>query len=329
MSLRDLIDDAIGDVPRIDAAACVHARVEVASCRRCVETCPSDAWRLDDEQLALDTQRCNGCGACIGACPEGALSPPGDGRLAAVEQGVVELTCRRIDGAASVTCKHALGLRELTRLYRAGMRRLRLRTADCSACPSNTGSGLSSRVELLNRVLFRRGLATLDIESLATRESGDRPRVDRRRFLRRLFDTVVDRPSATADPHDPAGLALPAGPGGNVALYSPQLDAERCTGCDACVRVCRHAAIRLVQDPDAYRIDAERCTGCGLCRDVCEHAAIVVSAGEAVEVETIALQTGRCRACGVHYHRPRGADGTGLCQVCTRANHQRRLYQVL
>lgn len=47
---------------------------------------------------------------------------------------------------------------------------------------------------------------------------------------------------------------------------------EDCSGCNACGDVCGHGAITFQADPEGFRypvIDAERCTDCGLCDKVC------------------------------------------------------------
>lgn len=60
-------------IPEVVAERCVHSHCEVASCTRCVDACPRDAWLLDDASLKIDTARCDGCGLCVAACTESAL----------------------------------------------------------------------------------------------------------------------------------------------------------------------------------------------------------------------------------------------------------------
>ncbi len=60
-------------IPEMIAERCVHSLCEVASCTRCVDACPREAWVLDDASLKIDTARCDGCGLCVAACTESAL----------------------------------------------------------------------------------------------------------------------------------------------------------------------------------------------------------------------------------------------------------------
>ena len=44
------------------------------ACGTCVEKCPMEAIKLDDEKAVIDSKRCIGCGVCAHFCPEEAIN---------------------------------------------------------------------------------------------------------------------------------------------------------------------------------------------------------------------------------------------------------------
>ncbi len=79
---------------------CLRRRHKEAPCRRCIEACPSQAI-TEGEPVALDAERCAGCGLCLHICPTEAFLGPGDGGskllrvLGSLDEGDVELACDR------------------------------------------------------------------------------------------------------------------------------------------------------------------------------------------------------------------------------------------
>ena len=59
------------------------------------------------------------------------------------------------------------------------------------------------------------------------------------------------------------------------ALISYTIDAEKCTGCGACLRACAHDAISG-EKKEPHEIAADQCTKCGICRETCKFDAIEV-----------------------------------------------------
>lgn len=60
----------------VERSGRVHAVVDAgrcAGCGACVEACPSGAIALEDVAV-VERGRCAGCGACLGACPVDALA---------------------------------------------------------------------------------------------------------------------------------------------------------------------------------------------------------------------------------------------------------------
>jgi NAD-dependent dihydropyrimidine dehydrogenase PreA subunit len=50
-------------------------------CGACVEACPVGAITLVDGKARVDEKLCTGCGACVDACPENAIQPVVQGEL--------------------------------------------------------------------------------------------------------------------------------------------------------------------------------------------------------------------------------------------------------
>lgn len=58
------------------------------------------------------------------------------------------------------------------------------------------------------------------------------------------------------------------------AEYVATSDADACTGCRACLKVCQFGALVEHADEKKVRVDQTACYGCGICRSVCKKGAI-------------------------------------------------------
>jgi ferredoxin len=69
-----------------------------------------------------------------------------------------------------------------------------------------------------------------------------------------------------------------------------ELNAEECTGCEACVDICQMDAAVMTDDGIA-KIDIDRCIGCGLCVTACPAEAVKLTLKAESELRVPAANT--------------------------------------
>lgn len=355
--LHNLIEHVRHEVrlPDIVGERCVHALVENASCRACIEACPQRAWILNDDSLGLDTEACDGCGLCAPVCPQGAITNYNHSIVIKERRNqlLAFCACERIAPISNegvLPCIHSLGLQDILRLLQKGVRRLVVATADCNKCERGGKNRLNDRVTSLNDALQKTHSETIKLswlsldawQRLLNKEtvSPSGIRVNRRGFFRTLASASFEHGMKPVDPSlsedvffVPPGRLIPNPSPQTRWPFLPIIDAGRCNGCDACVKLCPHDAI-VLDETDAgscYRLEPTRCSGCSICSDVCEQAAVSVRQWEMQEQYEVGLKGFRCTACGTTFHVP--DDHTlaenALCRICLENNHYKNLHQVL
>lgn len=153
-------------------ARCAVVRNRNARCLKCADACTSGCIHLEGGLLKVDVAKCVGCGTCATMCPTCALEAhnPSDGELfeacSRVRRGdAVHVMCRPcrqalaglIDDAAvaEVVCLGRVEESLLVNLVAAGVRSIRLVSADCACCAQAKGEECAQIVARSARDLLR------------------------------------------------------------------------------------------------------------------------------------------------------------------------------
>ncbi|MBF0220351.1 MAG: 4Fe-4S binding protein [Gammaproteobacteria bacterium] len=349
-------------LPSIISERCVHAIIETASCRRCVDACPTGAWLLDDDALNLDTAACDGCGLCIPACTEGAIYHRHE-ILVGEWQGITVAVCGCEKGGAVkhnvaedagiIPCIHAIGICDILRLQQQGVTQLLVSRGDCKQCPRGGGIQLSQSVDTINSAQQPAGHIALgldyqppdlwgQIRRKIIAQAARRP-LSRRGFLSGLVNANLQSgivrftlSSGDEKPFVAPGKLFSQVTTATIWPYVPSIDARLCNGCDACSRGCPHAAIVLeeINETFRYRVNAASCSGCHICVDLCEVDAVKVAQWQRQIEGEVVLRRNRCRVCGNAFHRPHDPsqeppqEHDSVCRICAKHNHYKNLFQV-
>jgi ferredoxin len=349
----------------IHAERCIHQRIVYSNCQTCVDVCPQNAWKQDDDGLSLDPDLCDHCGQCVAACPHEALSIA-EPAPHVVDRNLV-LACERVTGSHApsavgvVACLHALSadwVIQQARRHHCGW--VQLASADCRACDRAPRS--QSLFQRWQPVAQRLGSFAPRLECISPTQWMERTLEAHAPDLarRRLFGRILAPRASTSSP---AGLAVSADMTSQrvnlvsylakhahaclkPTLWEPEIDPTRCTACMVCVRLCPQGALEHHTDPlrsgelESIELQHTRCTGCGLCTQVCEHKAITVHEPDVtVRVlqpsQTIALEVLLCSQCKAPFHFPAGKVSDNfkanrfICPVCSagRLHHTQRIVQ--
>lgn len=341
-------------LPEIHPERCVHSQCEIASCTRCVDVCPKTAWLLNDSGLMLDTSRCDGCGLCVAACTETALTQELElltGELDSVKTILVacEYTDSKLTNTGIIPCIYLISHSLLNDYYGLGFQQLLFACGDCESCPRKQPAAFAKRLDQFNLLLASRAAPLLQYQHLSPQvwvkqrsqlhvQSNHEPAQTRRQFLRQAMSLAVEKSLEANNVDSEANKKIKPWPSylptkdelkDRLYPFVVQLDPMHCNACNACVKLCPHQALNLNKTgkTQAYEVSPEQCTGCNLCVDSCDQEAIELKTSS-TQPEPVILTSARCQACGNPFHYPAIQAKQTHCRICSKTNHSRQLFQV-
>jgi ferredoxin len=273
-------------------------------CHLCVDSCPTSALVMDGGAPMTDTMRCDSCGACALACPNGLLQlstmprPTWESFLheVLVAARAVELaigvwwSCADADDAPAgrrstawirlrVPCVRALTPAWVLQPLARGAAEVSV--AACAAAQDSWGPN-AAMSQLVGELCA--GLRTIPSSSTLTLQEPAG-----------TLATLIDLPTATS-----SFIDSPRAPVGAVSCVEAS-----CTACGLCAERCPTQALKATEGTTSWALTFRHstCVACGACVDSCPEKALTLRRGVSPtdlwgerELATVPLR--RCVACG-------------------------------
>lgn len=268
-------------------------------------------------RLAIDPERCIGCGTCAAACPTGAIAPrkPDDRSLARqaaaalrATGGIVAFACEQLtaqargkydpDTVVPVRCVGRIDASLLVLMASAGALTIRLTCGNCDECEYRAGKAAAELACQDANAIFdawgtrARASVTRKLPAACRAIAGPAYDPDRRAFLRTAGDAAHDAA------HDAADLAIDHAfehasdtqrtrravmETGTLPRFLPP---RRAILLDALERLGQPDDVMLNTRLWAHVImDENRCNGCGMCARFCPTGALTVRDDDRAETQ--------------------------------------------
>ncbi len=330
-------------------SACIPIRFPRSTCHECEVVCTVKALKRDSKGWSVGPS-CDGCGACVGACPTGAWDlGPGTGTLLAeARAGTTPGTdfryaCDRADpggvpGALRIPCAARLDESLVLEPLRGAASAVRVHIGDCGRCDRRDrfSAMMNAWLPRMRALLESLGRRKADLGFIPTSPTPplSAAGAGRRGWLGKLVE-AVRRPAGPTAPtvNRRARLlrvlrawsspTIPVPVPGTPTTGRLSINSS-CIGCNVCEHVCPTEALLRTELPDgtmSLRLEPDLCVQCGACAEACLPRAIslvpastFLGLGASSSELLITLQGRTCPECGLNHH----SESDPRCPRCRR-----------
>jgi formate hydrogenlyase subunit 6/NADH:ubiquinone oxidoreductase subunit I len=333
---------------RMELERCLRIRSRLSSCTRCIDACPEGALSIGKEGFIV-SERCTLCGLCMAACPTGAIAVAmqdtlGAGFLTLNDRRRLLACKKRIDEAQlmarqqmQIGCLGMLFPVWLAGLATLGETPVTIWVGNCQECAEGQNKPWAFEGDRLHI-----GLLTIERGAMPENDAFEQQnQLSRRSFFSFLAGSAQKSaaksvssllPKAkTSDPEAVLGVKRAVSRSGRLSTLQawpelwrglflrPEIDAERCSACMVCSRLCPTKALDVkdVDGKQAFVFDPLKCLGCGMCKDVCFEKALSLNpCGLNIqEAELVRVERRRCAGCSREWLF---AGERTLCPACVK-----------
>lgn len=229
---------------------CLRQKNLKASCSKCIEVCSQEALVIKVGKVELNNELCNGCGACIVACPLSAISG--------------SIPNRHFENGSLVYDESFIpAIKELLIYKKRGMTSVLLKNGiDCSKW--------DKAVKEANDLLLQIGE-----ESVLCKQESKKKKYSRRGFLasvqkqgRRMAKELTPASWRTITDWNLANHYP------DRQFYHVEINTDSCTLCRSCMILCPQKVFS--QNGFSISVENSKCVNCRLCTDICPETALTI-----------------------------------------------------
>ena len=326
-----LFPSRIDEVITCDHRICQYSGRLAVGCSLCHEACIHGAIDRGDKGIEVDAFRCMECGACVSVCPTGAL------QYQRFPDGVFREYCRNLPLKSGSTVVlgsesslhtlwwqrklptsaklffveypnvRALSLWHLLSLFTSGARRIILLDHAGEGTWLDQQARRIYQANVILEALFGLSDAVLvsTLQDLDSHLVGGTPYPLAKCFFPQGFGNRRVQLKALLEFLMQQSGRQPQLPADDTHCFTRLIcDAERCTGCLACLNECRIGALSTNESELILQHHGAMCVGCGICVRVCPEDVLSLTTGALLNdafFQPVVLSQAEpiaCRKCG-------------------------------